>query len=97
MSVELKPCPFCGGTACIDRMGTARVSMKISCEYCGCSIETGETWIDEHSSWNTRHIPEGYKLAPVQPTKEMSKAGMAVLQSSNSWATGVYKAMIEAA
>jgi Lar family restriction alleviation protein len=51
---ELKPCPFCGGKANIDRMGTGRVSMQISCEDCGCSLETGETWIDENSSWNQR-------------------------------------------
>jgi len=51
---ELQPCPFCSGKAVIDRMGTNRVSMQISCEDCGASIESGETWINEHSKWNTR-------------------------------------------
>ena len=51
---ELKPCPFCGGEAEIERMGTHRVSMIITCSDCGCSVESGETWIDEHSRWNQR-------------------------------------------
>ena len=51
---ELKPCPFCGGEAHIDRMGTGRASMSISCEDCGTNMETGETWIDENSHWNQR-------------------------------------------
>ena len=54
MSNELKPCPFCGGSAVIDSMGTGRASMKISCEDCGASVESGDTWIDENSAWNTR-------------------------------------------
>ena len=54
MSEELKPCPFCGGSASIDRMGNSRVSMQISCDNCGCHFESGEIWIDEYSHWNKR-------------------------------------------
>lgn len=54
---DLKPCPFCGGEAQIDRMGNNRQSMQISCGYCGCSVETGETWVDEDSNWNQRAQP----------------------------------------
>lgn len=54
MSKKLKPCPFCGGEAHVERMGTSRVSMQIDCGDCGAGMETGETWIDEHSSWNGR-------------------------------------------
>ena len=46
------PCPFCGGKAEIKRMGTNKVSMIIGCTECSCTLETGETWIDEHSQWN---------------------------------------------
>ncbi len=39
----------------------------------------------------------GLVVAPVEPTEKMSLAGMRVLQRSNSYASGVYKAMIKAA
>jgi Lar family restriction alleviation protein len=54
MSDLLKPCPFCGDDAHIERLGTGRVSMKIECDSCGATMETGETWIDENTQWNTR-------------------------------------------
>lgn len=54
LSEELKPCPFCGGKAQIERYGNNRQSMQIRCEDCGCFLETGETWIDENCHWNKR-------------------------------------------
>jgi len=50
-------------------------------------------------SWNTRRIPEGYQLVPIEPTEAMEKAGSESLR----WydyaedAADVYKAMIKAA
>lgn len=54
MEDKLLPCPFCGGEPEIERMGTSRVSMIITCTECGASLETGETWLDKNCSWNTR-------------------------------------------
>lgn len=51
---ELLPCPFCGGKAEIMRRGTGRVSMQIQCQECGCEMETSETFLGPHCSWNTR-------------------------------------------
>lgn len=51
---KLKPCPFCGGKAQVDRMGTNRASMIISCEDCGCTLESGETCINKNTYWNIR-------------------------------------------
>lgn len=52
--VVMLPCPFCGGDAEIKRMGTNRVSMIIGCVDCSCTLETGETSINERSQWNSR-------------------------------------------
>lgn len=52
--IELKPCPFCGYEAEVERMGTNKVSMIITCSFCGCSLETGETYLYERMSWNRR-------------------------------------------
>ena len=53
MRDELKPCPFCGDDPYVERMGTHRVSMIISCTNCGCSFESGETSL-EKCYWNNR-------------------------------------------
>lgn len=51
---ELKPCPFCGGAAEYERLGTARNACIIACTECGCRLETGEVWSCGHR-WNARH------------------------------------------
>lgn len=50
---DLKPCPFCGGIAEFERMGTPRQSCIIACTDCGCRLETGETWASG-IAWNER-------------------------------------------
>lgn len=52
----LKPCPFCGGEAEIERYGTPRQSTIYTCTDCGCSLETGEEW-DHGRWWNARPSP----------------------------------------
>jgi Lar family restriction alleviation protein len=52
--LALLPCPFCGGTAEVERMGTPRVSMIYACEDCGARLETGEEWLSKDCRWNTR-------------------------------------------
>lgn len=59
---ELKPCPFCGNKASIERMGNNKVSMIYSCNYCCASLETGEGWLDDDCDWNTRHNEKAPKL-----------------------------------
>lgn len=54
MSKKLLPCPFCGGEAEIERMGTRRQSCQVACTNCGAHHEGPDE--DEHSgdSWNRR-------------------------------------------
>ncbi len=49
----LKPCPFCGGEAEIERYGTQRQSCIIVCDDCGCRLEVNETF-SCGDSWNNR-------------------------------------------
>lgn len=68
MSEELKPCPFCGSEY-IELHG----GMHPKCNECGCeqSRVIGRKSV---AVWNTRHIPEGYALVPLEPTREMVEA-----------------------
>lgn len=50
---ELLPCPFCGGEPEIERMGTSRSSMIISCTDCGCRVESGDVTLSD-PKWNMR-------------------------------------------
>jgi len=56
MANELKPCPFCGGKANIERYGNSKVSTWYTCEDCGASLETGETF-NHGAQWNRRASP----------------------------------------
>lgn len=51
--VTLKPCPFCGSEAEIERLGDSRRSTIYQCTSCGCSLETGEEW-GHGGDWNKR-------------------------------------------
>jgi len=50
---ELAACPFCGGTATIERFGNTRVSTQYHCDDCGCFLETGEEF-HHGREWNRR-------------------------------------------
>lgn len=73
MNKDLKPCPFCGGEAEIERYGTPRDSTIYSCRWCGCWLETGEER-DHGARWNTR--------APDPASEQMAEA----LKSVKHWA-----------
>ncbi len=60
MSEHLKPCPFCGDAAEIERKGTRRASMIIACTMCGCRMESGDVYgftKPEAWAWNMRDKP----------------------------------------
>lgn len=50
---DLLPCPFCGGTASIERRGSVRQSNIVACDNCGCRVESGDAF-DPTRSWNCR-------------------------------------------
>ena len=53
----LLPCPFCGGEAEIQRKGSHRASMIVTCTNCGCKVESGDVYgltTPERMEWNRR-------------------------------------------
>ena len=56
MSEPLEPCPFCGGEAEFERLGTPRVSCQVSCTMCGAHHESSDEGRNSGSSWNRRSV-----------------------------------------
>jgi len=55
--IKLKPCPFCGGEAEVERQGTSRQSCIISCTECGCRHEGPDEYEQCGYQWNMRDTP----------------------------------------
>lgn len=64
---KLDPCPFCGGEASFERLGTNRQSCIINCENCGCRLETGESGESCGEQWNRRKYALTSHEEPVEP------------------------------
>ncbi len=99
---ELLPCPFCGSPADPNSLAGPFGERLIQCSNCGCGAGlSGACWQATHNqaveAWNTRHIPEGYTLVPVEPTEDMLAEGEN--QRDGEWENlaSIYKAMIKAA
>lgn len=62
--VDLLSCPFCGGEAEFERLGTPRQSTIVACTQCSCRHESGEEW-DHGRAWNRRSTlkPEGEQIS----------------------------------
>ena len=52
---NLKPCPFCGGTANIAK---GQIEFWAYCPHCGVQTELYETEKEVAKAWNTRKIEE---------------------------------------
>jgi hypothetical protein len=54
--MELKPCPFCGGSAEIRKMPNAKLFKARCSGVCGVSVcKTGWTKEEAAKKWNVRH------------------------------------------
>jgi Lar family restriction alleviation protein len=69
MSIELLPCPFCGGEAEIERAGDHHRSTVYTCTYCGASLETGEEW-NHGQMWNQRANLDTELLASMKAERD---------------------------
>lgn len=52
--ITLKPCPFCGGEAEIERIGSRRASCIVACTNCGARHEGPDEGEQSGASWNLR-------------------------------------------
>lgn len=93
---KLLPCPFCGGEAEFERMGTPRQSCIVACTDCGGRLETSEEGAACGSQWNDRHVPDGWQVVPVKPTREMAESGQ-IASEAGCHVEGIYCDMIAAA
>lgn len=62
---ELKPCPFCGGKADFERMGTSRQSCIVECESCGVRHESSDEYGRSGQSWNERQPTRAPQAVPA--------------------------------
>lgn len=93
---ELKPCPFCGTTARIFGGPMAQERYSIWCNNYH-HIEYGMNEQETIDAWNTRHIPEGYALVPVEPSEAIKLAFIECYERRIYDVSSIYKAMIKAA
>ena len=94
---KLKPCPFCG-TKVEEQYSTCNDTYSVWCHGCegdGPFKESIELAVE---AWNTRSIPDGYALVPLEPTKGMRWAGHNEMHGADSIPNyiSIYKAMIKA-
>ena len=66
---NLKPCPFCGGTANIAKW---QIEFWAYCPHCGAQTELYETEQEVAKAWNTRQI-EDYAVK-YEPTSYSCRA-----------------------
>ena len=84
MSEKLKPCPFCGSIAQIERYGNTRRSTIYQCQGCSCSLETCEEW-GHGKIWNIRaDIANAEADARVEAAERAMRERCAELEEQNA-------------
>jgi Lar family restriction alleviation protein len=66
----LLPCPFCGGEAEFERLGTGRQSCIVACVNCGARHESSDEDAHNGDSWNIRA-----KLSEQEPVAFVDEKG----------------------
>ena len=58
-TIELKPCPFCGGEAFFQSSGNGKYNWLVKCQQCCAQTYNGETKSVAARYWNFRKEVEG--------------------------------------
>lgn len=100
MIMELKPCPFCGSEPKYFDHSEHNDDEwhEVACTNHECTylIAQKSTKESAFTAWNTRCIPKGFTIVPVEPTDEMIQAGLRADNDSFPLQY-IYKAMIDSA
>ena len=82
MTVDLKPCPFCGGHAYLERTGTRHQSCIVACSDCGARHESSDE--DERSgqSWN-RRVPAGVRATSSASAEAVTAPSASAVPTTN--------------
>jgi len=80
--ITLKPCPFCGEEAEIQRYGTSRVSTIVTCMGCGTSKECGEEF-NHGRDWNDR--TEAGIIEHLEAENKRLRQALEVYADESSW------------
>lgn len=82
MSYTLTPCPFCGGEAHFERMGTPRQSCIVECGSCGARHESSDEGERSGTQWNDRAArPPGTWLERLHAERDELLARLDSLQA----------------
>lgn len=76
MRDKLKPCPFCGSINIDPSKSRGRnldgfATIAAGCSDCGAlgplvAVICGSGYTGSIAAWNTRHVPEGFVMVPVE-------------------------------
>lgn len=77
---ELKPCPFCGGKADFERMGTSRQSCIVECGRCGVRHESSDEYGRSGQSWNERQPTRAPQAVPALTDERRRAAAKALVE-----------------
>ena len=72
--IKLKPCPFCGGEAEVERPGTTRQSCIIACTECGCRHEGPDEYEKCGYQWNMRTTDQAHTAKTWAEEAELAAA-----------------------
>ncbi|HYD58908.1 MAG TPA: Lar family restriction alleviation protein [Noviherbaspirillum sp.] len=102
---ELKPCPFCGGDACLDQVDSDDC-WSVGCEACDFQLMTGEWNLGWHkskekaiSAWNYRALIASAPASTAQPPSigEITASHIAAqLHYPEHWDTAAYPTVADA-
>lgn len=98
----LLPCPFCGGEAEFERMGTSRQSCIVVCGSCGARLESSDEYQRSGSRWNDRAALASASSNPVIKESEITEVDTAhyplpdsLYPDSKDWQAADYAGRVE--